>query len=89
VVIMLELPEGTGYHYVTKITVGAQRFDPARMPQPQTKVPSSKRHRLALADQSVRHPGNRLYVRLTSRCSVQIDTQRKQKAPLNRRINPS
>jgi hypothetical protein len=86
--LMHEVPKGTGDHHIAKVAMGPQHVNPARMLPERTKVAAAKRHRLPFADQSGHHPVNRFFRCITGRCDMQIDTQRKEKAPLNRRINP-
>jgi hypothetical protein len=51
VVFVFEVPEGSGDHYITKVTIGPQGFDPAGVSSPSTKVTPAKGYSLALADQ--------------------------------------
>ena len=88
VVLMLEVPEGAGDHHIAKVAMGPQLFYSAGVPPPHTKMARPEGHRLALADQSGGYAADRPLSCRTSRRKMEINTQREEKAPLDRCIYP-
>ena len=61
--VVLEVPEGSGDHHVTVVTVGPQLFDHAGVPPAHAKVTALKRQRVSIADGPLGRSGTGLVPR--------------------------